>query len=385
MASSYESNSRLCGLVLAGGRSVRMGLDKATLMHPDGRSLVVRCHDLLRQAGCGRIVISLRHDQEIPAGLDEAEIVRDPEGKSCGPMAGIVTGMQLLPTADWLVLACDLPRLDVETLTTLVTSKLPEEKFLAYRSEFDGLPEPLCTLYSHAALPILEQAQADDFRCPRKILIRHDCRLLAPVTPRALENANTPEDWEAATEGKSGWIGADDKSGETGCLTAEVPEWPAELLEIWISSGNDFKGRHGQERLEHGIHSVAQAECVAGMGLRGDRYLGYKPDFKGQVTFFSADVVDAAREHFSRVDLSSSVFRRNLIVRGVDLAEWKGRRFRFQGIEFEGSEECKPCYWMDKAVAPGAESFLSQGFRGGLRARILTNGVSKIFQANGRK
>jgi molybdopterin-guanine dinucleotide biosynthesis protein A len=153
---------------------------------------------LLREAGCETIAISLRHDQEIPAGLDGVEIVRDPEGASLGPIAGIVAAMRLDPAADWLVLACDLPRLDAATLAHLISSKQSDEKFLAYRSEFDGLPEPLCTLYSQAALPILEQAQADDFSCPRKILIRNDCRLLEPVTPRALDNANTPEDWATA-------------------------------------------------------------------------------------------------------------------------------------------------------------------------------------------
>lgn len=193
-----NSKQKLRGLVLAGGRSSRMGQDKAALVHPDGRTLLRRCHDLLREAGCETIVISLRHDQEIPAGLDGVEIVRDPEGASGGPIAGIVAGMRKDPAADWLVLACDLPRLDAATLGHLVSSKQTDEKFLAYRSEFDGLPEPLCTLYSQAALPVLEQAQADDFRCPRKILIRNDCRLLEPVTPRALDNANTPEDWATA-------------------------------------------------------------------------------------------------------------------------------------------------------------------------------------------
>jgi molybdopterin-guanine dinucleotide biosynthesis protein A len=175
-----------------------MGQDKAALIHPDGRTLLLRCHDLLREVGCETIAISLRHDQEIPAGFDGVEIVRDPEAASLGPLAGMVAGMRLDPTADWLVLACDLPRLDVATLAHLIDSKQADEKFLAYRSEFDGLPEPLCALYSQAALPILEQAQADDFRCPRKILIRNDCRLLEPVTPRALDNANTPEDWATA-------------------------------------------------------------------------------------------------------------------------------------------------------------------------------------------
>ncbi len=193
-----KTNHSLHGLVLAGGRSSRMGQDKAALVHPDGRILARRCHDLLKQAGCESVAISIRHDQEIPAGLEGFEIVRDPAGESLGPIVGMVVGMSLHPNSDWLVVACDLPRLDVLTLTHLVASKAAGENFLAYRSEFDGLPEPLCTLYSPAALPVLEEAWAADFRCPRKILLRGDCRLLEPVTPRALDNANTPEDWQTA-------------------------------------------------------------------------------------------------------------------------------------------------------------------------------------------
>ena len=183
---------------------------------------------------------------------------------------------------------------------------------------------------------------------------------------------------ETYADGSSEWVGPDNTSAETGRPRDEVPEWRAELLEIWISPGNDFRGHHGMARGEHGIESLPEVECVAGMGLKGDRYFGYKPDFKGQVTFFDADAVAAVREHFNRPDLSGSVFRRNLIVRGVDLAAWVGRRFRFQGIEFEGSEECKPCYWMDEAVASGAEEFLKTRFRGGLRARILTDGTLRV-------
>lgn len=183
---------------------------------------------------------------------------------------------------------------------------------------------------------------------------------------------------ETYADGRSEWVGPDNKSAETGRAGEGIPDWQAELLEIWISEGNDFRGRHEKGRLDHGIRGVSEVECVAGMGLRGDRYFGYKPDFKGQVTFFDADAVQAVRDRFSQPELSSSLFRRNLIVRGVDLAEWVGKRFRFQGVEFEASEECKPCYWMDEAVAPGAEEFLKANFRGGLRARILSDGILSV-------
>ncbi len=182
---------------------------------------------------------------------------------------------------------------------------------------------------------------------------------------------------ETYADGRTEWVGPDNKSAETGRIDDSIPEWQADLVEIWVSEGNDYRGRHEKGRLDHGIRSVSEIECVAGMGLRGDRYFGYKPDFKGQVTFFDAAAVDAVRDQFALPDLSSSVFRRNLIVRGIDLREWKGRRFRFQGIDFEATEECKPCYWMDQAVAPGAEEFLKSNFRGGLRAKILSGGVLK--------
>lgn len=352
------SEKPLFGLILAGGRSVRMGRDKATLIHADGRSLVRRGHDLLRDAGCESVVLSLRSEQEIPAGMDGVEVVRDLEGAGNGPMGGILAGMKSYPDVDWLVIACDLPRLDLRTLVHLISSRQAGETVLAYRSEFDGLPEPLCTFYSAASRPLFEEAAALNFRSPRQMLVRHACRLLEPVTPHALDNANTLEDWDA-------------------CV-ADVPEWQAELAEIWISPGNDFRGRHGLGRLDHGILCLSEVECVAGMGLRGDRYFGYQPDYKGQVTFLEAGVVRAVRDSFSQPGLSSAVFRRNLIVRGVQLAEWVGRRFRFQGVEFEGSEECKPCYWMEDAVAPGAEEFLKVQHRGGLRARIRSDGFLRV-------
>jgi len=180
---------------------------------------------------------------------------------------------------------------------------------------------------------------------------------------------------ETHADGTAEWVGPDNTSAETGRPKDAVPEWDAQLVDIWISPGNDFRGHHGGPRGNHGIIRVEEIECVAGMGLKGDRYFGYKPDFKGQVTFLDAAAVDALRLEFNRADLSSSVFRRNLIVRGVDLSAWVGRRFRFQDVEFEGSEECKPCYWMDDAVAPGAEDFLKTRFRGGLRARVLGDGI----------
>ena len=199
-----QSTRELYGLVLAGGRSRRMGTDKATMRHPDGRSLVRRAVDLLTDAGCNHVVVSLRHDQDVPEeiksmyGSHGISIIRDPAGGSDGPLAGMLASMRLYPEADWLVIACDLPRLDVATLRHLIDAKLSEEPFICYKSEFDGFPEPLCALYAAAALPMLKDAVKEDIRCPRKVLIRRNARMLDLPVPRALENANTRDDWNQA-------------------------------------------------------------------------------------------------------------------------------------------------------------------------------------------
>jgi MOSC domain-containing protein YiiM len=152
----------------------------------------------------------------------------------------------------------------------------------------------------------------------------------------------------------------------------------ARILKIYVSSGHDYWGKHGEGRLQSGITEVGEVECVAGTGLRGDRYFGYKPDFKGQVTFFDSAIVDEVRSHFKLARLPASVFRRNVVVQGVCLASFMGKRFTIQGIEFEGAQECKPCHWMDRAIAPGGEDFLKGKFRGGLRAKIISGGVLRV-------
>ena len=73
------------------------------------------------------------------------------------------------------------------------------------------------------------------------------------------------------------------------------------------------------------------------------------------------------------------------LTRDVDLNELIGQDFEIQGVAFHGTEECRPCYWMDRAIAPGAEEFLKG--RGGLRARILNDGqirsTAQIVEATG--
>lgn len=146
----------------------------------------------------------------------------------------------------------------------------------------------------------------------------------------------------------------------------------AEIQHIFLSTGHDFKGRHGKNRLTHGAESVRSVECIAGRGLRGDRYLDYKENFKGQVTFFDSGVAEELARVLNMEEFDLSRLRRNVITVGVKLEELIGERFQLGSVKLEGIEECAPCYWMDTALGPGAEELMKG--RGGLRCRILSSG-----------
>ena len=84
---------------------------------------------------------------------------------------------------------------------------------------------------------------------------------------------------------------------------------------------------------------------------------------------------DRPCEEFGIFDKGPDSYRRNVIVEGQDLNELIKQEFEIQGVRFVGTEEAKPCFWMNEALCPGAEKFLMG--KGGLRARILTDGVLK--------
>lgn len=146
-----------------------------------------------------------------------------------------------------------------------------------------------------------------------------------------------------------------------------------EILRLYLSPGHNYFGHHGQPAGENPVIEVPEVECVAGMGLRGDRFFGHKENYKGQITFFAVEVFEDLCRALGVHDKDPGVLRRNAITRGTDLNALVGKEFEVQGIRFEGMAECSPCYWMDRAFAPGAEAALKG--RGGLRARILTDGA----------
>lgn len=157
------------------------------------------------------------------------------------------------------------------------------------------------------------------------------------------------------------WFGGDD-------LVKSV----VTIRHIFISPGHNFFGHHGKAPGEYATTDVRAVRCRAGWGLEGDRFFGYRPDYNGQVTFFAWETYVGAMREFDVPALKPDAFRRNVIVEGMPLNDLIGTRFSLGGMDFDGISEAKPCYWMNSAVAPGAERWLRG--HGGLRAKILTDG-----------
>lgn len=154
-----------------------------------------------------------------------------------------------------------------------------------------------------------------------------------------------------------------------------MDEATVEVTHLFISPGHNYYGRHGKGSEDHQILDCGELALVAGRGITGDRFFDYKEDYKGQITLFDEATFEAVKQEFSLPALRPSAFRRNVITRGIDLNELIGRRFSLGEVELSGSEEARPCYWMDEACAPGVEEFLRG--RGGLRCRIVVGGTLK--------
>ena len=185
------ANDPVWGLVLAGGESRRMGRDKA-LLRRDGQTQLDRAVSLLR-GELARVFVSAREDQAEEEERGKFELITD-RYADLGPLAGILSAMDYAGDVSWLVVACDLPNVDAQTIAFLLEQRSNAHPFTAYVSSSDSLPEPLCAIYRPESRRIIESFVAEGIICPRKIMIRSDTCLLTQPNPVALDNVNTPED-----------------------------------------------------------------------------------------------------------------------------------------------------------------------------------------------
>lgn len=180
----------LYGLVLAGGKSLRMGRDKG-LIDYHGMPQREYAYRLLSKV-CQKTFLSVRPEQveEIPASLKPLPDVM----LGLGPYGAILSAFQAHPDKAWLILACDLPLADAAALDYLISHRNPSKMATAFQSPVSDFPDPLLTIWEPKSYLPLLQFLAQGYSCPRKALINSDIELLKAPVGDWLKNVNTEEE-----------------------------------------------------------------------------------------------------------------------------------------------------------------------------------------------
>jgi len=180
------------GLVLAGGKSQRMGQDKRLLEYhgmPQQQYLVK-----LLKPYCKEVLVSCNAVQA--EKIEEPHIVD--RLVDIGPMAGILTAFMNDPNAAWLCVACDLPFLSEKTIEFLIANRDPSCMATVFLDAESQLPEPLITIWEPRAYPLLLLALSEGQSCPRKVLMSGKMNYQKAPESRELQNINDPEAYKLA-------------------------------------------------------------------------------------------------------------------------------------------------------------------------------------------
>jgi molybdopterin-guanine dinucleotide biosynthesis protein A len=188
--------------ILAGGESRRMGRDKGSLPVA-GVPMLARVLAAVRASGL-RVVIVGRPDVAAIVGDDGLPRIAD-DAPGNGPLGGIATALRVTG-GSLLAVACDMPLMTPDALLWLAG----QTPLAAHRDGVitlnGGRYEPLFSIYSHAALPLIESLLARRERALRALIAAGDfLHIEAPPTiVPALANINTPEELGEVERG-GGW------------------------------------------------------------------------------------------------------------------------------------------------------------------------------------
>jgi MOSC domain-containing protein YiiM len=130
---------------------------------------------------------------------------------------------------------------------------------------------------------------------------------------------------------------------------------------------------------EHGkpAHPVQSVAAHPGRGLEGDRH--FDDAEACDITLIEAEAIERQNaEH--PLDLKPADPRRQVVVRGIDLGQFIGRRFRVGEVECEGEERCEPCSHLAGVV--GTQVTMLKGLvHTGLRANVVEGGTIRLGDA----
>lgn len=182
---------------MAGGQSRRLGRDKA-LLEINGETLLARTLHVLLHVTAAQLIVGPPERAGLVAGIP---VIPD-EWPGSGPLGGIYSALRASEFAHVLVVACDMPFLNLKLLRYLLSIAGDYDVILP---EIDGRGEQLHAIYARSCLePIADQLRTRDFKIDRffaRVRVRRvsesELRALDPDL-RSFWNVNTEEDWAEA-------------------------------------------------------------------------------------------------------------------------------------------------------------------------------------------
>lgn len=183
-------DKNLKGLVLAGGKSIRMGSDKAKIVWHT-KEQQYHLADLL-ELYCDEVFISCTKKQQSDINEDYNSLPDLYE--SCGPMGAVLAAFEKYPDKSWLILACDLPLLDEKTLDFLVKNRENSKIATAFESPSDHSLEPLIAIWEPESYNLIKTSYQKKQFSLRKVLLENQIKKIKAPDIDALINANTPEE-----------------------------------------------------------------------------------------------------------------------------------------------------------------------------------------------
>lgn len=182
---------KLQGLILAGGQSSRMGVDKALIDYhglPQAKHLLQIMESLNIPAH-----ISCREDQLNRFALNDLPVITD-RFLDFGPLGGILSAMSRHPDNAWIVIACDLPFVTHDKISELISERDPLKQATAFFNQERKQFEPLFAIYEPSIYSRMLHFLGESVLCPQKVLFNSSIKKLSLESQSFLENANTPEE-----------------------------------------------------------------------------------------------------------------------------------------------------------------------------------------------
>lgn len=190
----------LNGLILSGGKSQRMGYDKA-LIDYHGKPQREHLFELLSPF-CRQVFTSCRSTEGVPTQLNPLPDQYDVDS----PLNGILTAFVIEPERAWLTVPVDMPLIDAAGITYILHHRNPEKVATCFYDSTGTLPEPLLTVWEPVAGKELLAYFLRGGISPREFLMTAEINCIQSPDPKYLVNVNSPADLEQV---QKSYIGTD--------------------------------------------------------------------------------------------------------------------------------------------------------------------------------